>query len=346
MNETWIHPYVRQLAARVNSQADKRTALKVRTLLRGFGYERRTEHVMQQIRTMLAAGGLETDLGLEYPRHIDDRVSVRALDAASSQLFRSTPQAGNSDHLSVDNPGNTATLDPLFELSEVAEQAIAATTTVITEIAFGSGFIVDPAGLLVTACHVVAGADGAIYRRVGVRLADNRQANGTVFRFHRRLDFALLWLDGTGQFNSMPIGKAKELRTAETVLAIGSPSAFRNTVSRGIVSNPRQQFRGVECIQTDAGIDEGNSGGPLINPHGEVVGINLWGWGSVDSAKFAVPIDYVVGDIDDAVRRGRAACLASQLCPQCGFAEYAIPTWFCRNCGATTKLDTPEASRA
>jgi S1-C subfamily serine protease len=295
---------------------------------------------------MLAAGGLETDLRQEYPRHIDDRVSVRAIATPVSDRFRSTVQTGNFDYPNAEYPDSAIGLDPLFELSGVAEQAISATATVYTEKFFGSGFIVDPGGLLVTACHVVAGADGAICSKVGVRLADNGETSATVFRFHRRLDFALLWLDGTGPFSNMPIGKAKELRAAETVLAIGSPSAFRNTVSRGIVSNPRQPFRGVECIQTDASIDEGNSGGPLINPHGEVVGINLWGWGSVDSAKFAVPLDYLIGDIDDAVRRGRAACLASQLCPQCGFAEYAIPTWFCRNCGATTKLDTPEASRA
>jgi hypothetical protein len=92
-------------------------------------------------------------------------------------------------------------------------------------------------------------------------------------------------------------------------------------------------LNGIEWIQTDASVDHGNSGGPLVNWRGEAVGVNLWGWGALASGKFALPLDYVVDDVRRAARAGRGRCLEVRCCPLCGFAEFDRPTWFCRNCG-------------
>jgi S1-C subfamily serine protease len=331
--QVWIHPYVEQLSHQVATQADKRTTLKARTMLRGFGYHRRTQHIVEEIRSLLAAADLETNLTAAFPRDIDDRVALRLLPTAAGF---------DNEHLEVTPTTYSAAARPAAQeprLEDIAERAIAATVTISTPSELGSGFVVHPDGLVVTGCHVVTGKAGAVFDNVQVQLADDSRVSGTVFRFHRRLDFALLWLGETAPLPTIPIGNAKALRTAETVLAIGSPSALRNTVSRGIVSNPRQLCRGLQCIQTDASIDEGNSGGPLVNSRGEAIALNLWGLGDIDSAKFALPLDYFTEDLAAAVRHGRAACLKAVLCRECGFADYDTPTWFCRNCGVAQNLD-------
>jgi S1-C subfamily serine protease len=324
------HMYARQLFNRVAVRRDGRISMKARTLLRGFDCRRRTPAVIRSIQSSLAAATLESDLSLTHPRNLDDRVDVRVMSAAS------TPSAVSPSTVRAVEPSREQTpvrVEAGVDLADVAERAVAGTLTIATPDGIGSGFVVHEDGLVVTGCHVVSDEGRGALRTVDVRLADDRELEGTVFRFHRRLDFALLWLTESGPFPSIAIGNALALRAAETVLAIGSPSAFRNTVSRGIVSNPRQVNDGVQWIQTDASIDPGNSGGPLVNRVGEAVGINLWIWGSVGSGKFALPIDYVTGDIEQAIRWGKDRCLQLKCCPECGFTEGDRPTWFCRNCG-------------
>jgi S1-C subfamily serine protease len=285
---------------------------------------------MRDIASQLAAASLETDLTPGHPRSLDDPVTV-----SLTSTGRATPASTGAPAQPVP-AGQILRAQASFDLADAAERAVSATVTIYTPDGIGSGFLVDAEGLVVTGCHVVSSEDGGSLRTVGARLADDQELQGTVFRFHRRLDFALMWLSSRGPFAALEIGDPRSLRAAETVLAIGSPSAFRNTVSRGIVSNPRQLLNGVECIQTDASIDHGNSGGPLVNRRGEAVGINLWGWGTLASGKFALPLDYVIDDIHQAVRWGRDRCLEARCCALCGFAEIDHPTWYCRNCGART----------
>ncbi|MGI0486374.1 dynamin family protein [Pantanalinema rosaneae CENA516] len=232
---------------------------------------------------------------------------------------------------------------PVLEDDDPIGRGVAATVEVYTPAGSGSGFIIHSDGLIVTAQHVIEGAQGLSYRNVKVRLFPEQSCeqivDGIVFRSHRALDIALVWLLIEGSLPTIPIGNPQKLRHAQTVYAIGAPAGMSSTVSKGIVSNPNSRYKKIQCIQTDAAIDYGNSGGPLITKTGEAVGITVWGFGNYDAAKFAIPIDYLTQDIELALQHGREACLNSFYCPACGNIDYTTPTWYCRNCGAQFEAD-------
>lgn len=222
-----------------------------------------------------------------------------------------------------------------FDLPTIAAQAVPATVQVLTAHGAGSGFLAHPNGLVVTARHVVEEGWHSL-RHVDVRLETvpgrPEVVPAVVCRSHRALDYALLWLLADGPFPTLTIGNPQALRFAEPVLAVGFPVGLVNVVSAGIIANPCQRFRGVDCIQTTADIDHGNSGGPLISVTG-VVGITVWGLGQVTAAKFAIPLDYLIEDIDLAIRHGRQTCLNARYCRACGAMDLTPTTWHCRTCG-------------
>jgi S1-C subfamily serine protease len=222
---------------------------------------------------------------------------------------------------------------PADSESTIAEAAVQATVRIECGDGIGAGAIVHPDGLVLTARHVVRD-QGLTCREVAVRLADGKRLRGIVVRSHWPLDFALLWLDRRGPFAWLPLGDARALRVAEPLLAVGHPSALTNTVSRGVVSNPRSQFWGVECLQTDTAMAEGNSGGPVLNMRGEVVAVSAWQVEDLDSGKFAVPVDWYLDDIAEIAALGRADSVKGCYCLACGHLETRRrPTW-CPVCGA------------
>src|SRR5213079_140144 len=155
----------------------------------------------------------------------------------------------------------------------------------------GSGFVINPSGLIVTNNHVVDGAT-----EIKVTLADERELPGRVLGRDPKTDIALLKVDATG-LPVVPLGDSSRLQVGEPVMAIGNPFGLEQTVTTGIVSatgrvigeGPYDDF-----IQTDASINPGNSGGPLINAQGQAVGINAAivsrSGGSVGIG-FAIPIN-------------------------------------------------------
>jgi len=156
----------------------------------------------------------------------------------------------------------------------------------------GSGFIVSADGYVLTNNHVVEGADEII-----VRLNDRRELPARLVGTDPRSDMAVLKIEDGDDLPVVEIGRSRDLKVGEWVLAIGSPFGFDYTVTAGIVSAlgrslPSENY--VPFIQTDVAINPGNSGGPLFNLDGEVIGINSQIYtrsGGFMGVSFAIPID-------------------------------------------------------
>ena len=167
----------------------------------------------------------------------------------------------------------------------------------------GSGFIISAEGYVLTNAHVVDGAD-----EVYVTLTDKREFKAKVLGADVRTDVALLKIDGT----SLPIlkmGDSSKIRVGEWVIAIGSPFNLENTVTAGIISaKGRETGDYLALIQSDVAVNPGNSGGPLINMRGEVIGINsqiATLSGGYNGISFAVPIDEAMRVSDQLKKSGK-----------------------------------------
>jgi serine protease Do len=169
----------------------------------------------------------------------------------------------------------------------------------------GSGFIVSADGYILTNAHVVADAD-----QVTVRLSDRREFPAKVIGSDERTDVALIKIDAEA-LPTVRIGNPEKLRPGEWVLAIGSPFGLENSATAGIVSATSRAVGGenyVPFIQTDVAVNPGNSGGPLFNMSGEVIGMNSMIFsrtGGYMGLSFAVPID-VANDVrEQLIKTGR-----------------------------------------
>jgi serine protease Do len=153
----------------------------------------------------------------------------------------------------------------------------------------GSGFIISADGYVMTNAHVVDGADD-----VYVTLTDKREYKAKIIGADKRTDVALVKIEGSN-LPRLAIGDSNKVRAGEWVIAIGSPFGLDNTVTAGIVSaKARDTGDYLPLIQTDVAVNPGNSGGPLINMRGEVIGINSQIYsrsGGYMGISFAVPID-------------------------------------------------------
>ncbi len=169
----------------------------------------------------------------------------------------------------------------------------------------GSGFIIDPNGVVLTNAHLVEGAD-----EVRVKLPDKREFKGRVAGIDHLTDVAVVKIDAKG-LPAVKIGDPSKIRVGEWVLAIGSPFGFENTVTAGIVSaTSRSLPEGsyVPFIQTDAAVNPGNSGGPLFNLKGEVIGVNSQIYsrtGGYMGLAFAIPIDVAAKVKDELLAHGK-----------------------------------------
>ncbi|NOT27136.1 MAG: PDZ domain-containing protein [Acidobacteria bacterium] len=153
----------------------------------------------------------------------------------------------------------------------------------------GAGFIIDPAGYILTNHHVVEGAE-----RIVVRLTDGRTLRGEAVGSDPDTDIALIRVESPRPLPFAPMGDSDALRVGEWVVAIGNPLSYEHTVTVGVVSFiGRKLFDSSldRYIQTDAAINFGNSGGPLISARGEVIGINAAISSRASNIGFAVPIN-------------------------------------------------------
>ena len=169
----------------------------------------------------------------------------------------------------------------------------------------GSGFIVSADGIILTNAHVVKDAT-----EVTVKLTDRREFKARVLGADPKTDVAVLKIEAKN-LPVVALGNVKDLRVGEWVLAIGSPFGFENTVTAGVVSAKGRTLpddSAVPFIQTDVAVNPGNSGGPLFNSRGEVVGINSQIYsqsGGYMGVSFAIPIDVATSIRDQIVATGK-----------------------------------------
>jgi len=167
----------------------------------------------------------------------------------------------------------------------------------------GSGFIISADGFVLTNHHVVDGAD-----EIYVTLTDKREFKGRLIGSDRRTDVALVKIEASN-LPRLAIGDSSRLRVGEWVVAIGSPFGLENTVTAGIVSaKGRDTGDYLPFIQTDVAVNPGNSGGPLLNMRGEVIGINSQIYsrtGGFMGISFAIPIDEAMRVADQLKTSGR-----------------------------------------
>ncbi|UCE30470.1 MAG: DegQ family serine endoprotease [Burkholderiales bacterium] len=167
----------------------------------------------------------------------------------------------------------------------------------------GSGFVISADGYVLTNHHVVDGAD-----EIYVTMTDEREFQAKLVGSDRRTDVALVKIEASS-LPTLPIGDPAQLRVGEWVVAIGSPFGLENTVTAGIVSaKGRETGDYLPFIQTDVAVNPGNSGGPLLNMDGEVVGINSQIYsrtGGFMGISFAFPIDEVMRVADQLRTSGR-----------------------------------------
>ena len=171
----------------------------------------------------------------------------------------------------------------------------------------GSGFIFEKNGYIITNHHVIDGADQII-----VRLADRREFEAKLIGSDPTSDIALLKIDAEN-LPTLKLGNSASLKAGEWVAAIGSPFNFEQTITAGIVSakgrsSGAQQY--VPFIQTDVAINRGNSGGPLLNLDGEVVGINSWilsSSGGYIGLSFSIPVEIAVNTVQQLREHGKVS---------------------------------------
>ncbi|MBE0405638.1 Do family serine endopeptidase [Psychrobacter sp. FME6] len=194
----------------------------------------------------------------------------------------------------------------------IPEQA----ATPAIEHAYGTAFFITKDGYMLTNHHVVEGAD-----TITVTLNDRTELDATLVGSDERSDVAVLKIKGT-TFPALPIGDSNSLKVGEPVLAIGSPFGFDYSASAGIVSAKSRNFSretSVPFIQTDVALNPGNSGGPLFNQRGEVIGINsriFSGTGGYMGLSFSIPIDAAMDIYEQLKTNGEVARAYLGIYPQ------------------------------
>jgi len=181
----------------------------------------------------------------------------------------------------------------------------------------GSGFIVDKSGLIVTNAHVVQDSNSTA-NKITVLMGDQQEVSAKLLGTDPSTDIAVLKIDPQGKtLRVLDLGDSSKLQVGDDVYAIGSPFELDGTLTQGIVSainrtidSPNQQFKIRGAIQTDAAVNPGNSGGPLLNAFGEVVGINSQiasNSGSFAGIAFAIPNNTVKEIVGQIEKSGKAS---------------------------------------
>ena len=227
------------------------------------------------------------DLGftvISIPRDEIERITAENLPAVSAEestdLYR------------------TSTGRPALTVKENVDRVAEAVVQVRTPVGLGSGFIINPAGYIITNAHVVSGEYAITvtqFKRGTAELEKAVYNKVRIVAMDSRLDLALLKIDDLPEGATLPfvsLGESNGITEGQTVFAIGSPLGLDRTVSQGIISSRNRPMGGQLYIQTTTQINPGNSGGPLFDLRGEVVGVNNMKamMAGIEGLNFAIPV--------------------------------------------------------
>ena len=273
-------------------------------------------------------------LGSRYGPHQSESVEARRLGERPTVAASLKADSQHAEKLTEDESINV-------RIYRQASPAVANILTKATEYDFfmdpvpvegaGSGFVFDPRGYILTNFHVVAGAQS-----IEVVLGDKTRFPAKFVGADQRNDVALIKIDPKDkQLTALTLGDSSTLLVGQKVLAIGDPFGFQTTLTTGVVSALGRTVQTSEttfideAIQTDASINRGNSGGPLINTHGEVIGINSAIYtpsGTAAGIGFAIPINTAKLIANDLISEGkvRRAYLGVQTLELTGWLAEAL----------------------
>ncbi len=205
---------------------------------------------------------------------------------------------------------------------------------IATPYSTGTGFYLKQPNLIVTNEHVIRDnaevvVDGDHFPKQLVR----------VLYVDVKYDLAFLEAPAGADSPEVQLGESKDLREGDQVIAVGHPLGLKYSATKGIVSNMRHEQGDIFYIQHDAALSPGNSGGPLINEAGEVVGINTFVMRDGNSIGFSLPVEYLEGSIADFLAAGRKVSARCASCSNLVF-EDTIEQGYCPHCGAKVQLPT------
>ena len=184
------------------------------------------------------------------------------------------------------------------DFSGIVESAVSSVVTIRTNSGQGTGFIINSQGYIVTNAHVIADSNGNLASGIQAITSDSNARSAEFVGYEGDLDIALLKISGT--WDALEFGDSDDVSVGEKVIAIGNPLGLQFSVSQGIVSAVhRTGGNGLDAyIQTDAALNPGNSGGPLINILGKVIGINNFKIGGGENLGFALESNYIVESVN------------------------------------------------
>ncbi len=204
---------------------------------------------------------------------------------------------------------------------------------IATPYSTGTGFFLKSAGFIITNQHVVDGCRRAIIE--GARFPKQL---ATVVYVDKKYDLA--FLQGPSEADDMPVvrlGLGKNLRERDPVTAIGHPFGLKLSVKSGIVSNTRELMNGIPYLHIDAALNPGNSGGPLVNDDGEVVGVNTFIIQNGDNTGFSLPVNFVDQCIREFIEKGKTNAARCIACSNVVTAE-TVSGEHCAICGNRVQL--------
>ncbi|HEX5387343.1 MAG TPA: trypsin-like peptidase domain-containing protein [Gemmatimonadales bacterium] len=276
---------------------------------------------MRSLHALRSAVALGTALGWVAACGHDSRTAARDSGSRVETAATVPPAAGGSStapsgesHTAsapaaatpvAARTAGAAAADPAEQITvRVARQISPSVVSVRRQDALGSGIIIQSDGVIITNAHVVGSA-----RQVQVGLADGRELNGEVLGRDPSVDVAVVRVDGHN-LPAAPLADSDDLVPGQTAIAIGNPLGLERTVTVGVVSAVNRSPRGFGLeglIQTDAAISPGNSGGPLLNSNGQVIGITtaVIAAPGASNLGFAVPINLANDIAHQVVTTGR-----------------------------------------